>query len=652
MPFDYREYQRKCDSLTVDQLQAEYENYTRQLAGGATSTATSVLFSPFTAGISLVGIGLLAPRVHNARKKREIIEAGLQARGKTHRTRKRDVLAPVAVAGTLSGLTLGLAGPGADMIAGQAVGHGMEYAASHVALDATGAIVEHKHGKRTHQKAHHKLQTQYQYQDYQQSGSLLSQVSPKQSVKPPASPVAQPDLPPAYQFQPQDQNYGPGSPLSPQHAPISYQPASHSQIVLQSAAEPHTSMSQTATYNPAQHPHTGSSPVSMPSELESPSVGTYLPALKNSATRIRYRPVSGVHVQSMSDTLGPKSDESLHITVYELDSEPAEADEGQTAVLPQITMEQEIAFLKAKILEMEIEKREGANRTSTSTNPSQTGPTEPTARSSIGKNEVCQIQLEPFEPELSITPALASLVEHQNFHAPPIAPTHGVTSPSTLSLEYALEDQKFSPSPTPLPAQDFASPSTSSSEYPSDNQILATSLYPAPLRLRSHSAHIPGYHYPPPLSPAPSAVSPITPSPQVNSGNFAPTVPPPRPHSTRIPGYHYPPPSSLSPSILSPNTSSVQYTPDISTSTTSYFAPPLPPRPHSAHIPDHQPSAPNSSTTINSVEQQEGCEAPPLLPRPKQHRPIQRQDSGYYSNPPSRHSSTFSNTSLSTCCSP
>jgi len=224
---------------------------------------------------------------------------------------------------------------------------------------------------------------------------------------------------------------------------------------------------------------------------------------------------------------------------------------------------------------MEIEKREGANRTSTSTNPSQTGPTGPTARSSIGKNEVCQIQLGPFEPELSITPALASLVEHQNFHPSPIAPTHGVTSPSAPSLEYALEHQKFSPA-----------------------------------------------------------------------------VPPPRPHSTRILGYHYPPPSSLSPSILSPNTSSVQYTPDISTPTTSYFAPPLPPRPHSAHIPDHQPSAPNSSTTISSVEQQEGCEAPPLPPRPKQHRPIQRQDSGYYSNPPSRHSSTFSNTSLSTCCSP
>jgi len=44
-------------------------------------------------------------------------------------------------------------------------------------------------------------------------------------------------------------------------------------------------------------------------------VGTYLPALKNSATQIRYGPVSGVQVQSMSDTLGPKSDESLHMLV-------------------------------------------------------------------------------------------------------------------------------------------------------------------------------------------------------------------------------------------------------------------------------------------------------------------------------------------------
>jgi len=153
MPFDYEEYQAKCNTLSTEQLHKEWENYTRQIAGGATSTATSVLFSPLTAGISLVGLGLSAPRIHNARKKREIIEAGLQARGTTHSTRKRDVIAPMAVAGTLGGLTLGLAGPGADMIAGAAVGHGMEYAVAHTALDATGAVLEHGHDEHSKKKA-------------------------------------------------------------------------------------------------------------------------------------------------------------------------------------------------------------------------------------------------------------------------------------------------------------------------------------------------------------------------------------------------------------------------------------------------------------------------------------------------------------------
>jgi len=114
MPFDYDDYKKKCDTLTTEQLHKEWENYTRQIAGGATSTATSVLLSPLTAGISLMGLGLSAPRIHNARKKREIIQAGLEARGGTHNTRKRDVIAPMAVAGTISGLTFGLAGPIAE----------------------------------------------------------------------------------------------------------------------------------------------------------------------------------------------------------------------------------------------------------------------------------------------------------------------------------------------------------------------------------------------------------------------------------------------------------------------------------------------------------------------------------------------------------
>jgi hypothetical protein len=331
MPFDYDEYQKKCDGLTVEQLHAEYANYTRQLAGGATSTATSVLFSPFTAGISLVGIGLSAPRVHNARKKREIIQAGLEARGETHQTRKRDVLAPVAVAGTLSGLTLGFAGPGADMIAGQVVGHGMEYAASHAALDATGAALEHTHDKRTHKKAHEKLQGQYQ--NFQQ-GAVQPQVSFDQSglqmpippsPKPPASIVSQPDGPPAYQNQPQDQKYDFVPPSTPQYAAISYQPASHQQSCIQSAGEPQVPISQPALYISAQQSQSVFSPVFMTSELPaSPVGGTSMPILQNStglpnahshysSSQVQYTPVSEVQSQPTSDKLGSKSDRPIHM---------------------------------------------------------------------------------------------------------------------------------------------------------------------------------------------------------------------------------------------------------------------------------------------------------------------------------------------------
>lgn len=142
MPFDFANYQKKCDGLSIEELQKEWENYTRQISGAATSTAASVLFSPLTAGVSLVGLGLSAPRIHNARKKREIIEAGLQARGTTHHTRPVDVIAPIAITGTISGLTLGLVAPGVDVAAGAIVQRGVEYAATQGALEATGSAIE------------------------------------------------------------------------------------------------------------------------------------------------------------------------------------------------------------------------------------------------------------------------------------------------------------------------------------------------------------------------------------------------------------------------------------------------------------------------------------------------------------------------------
>jgi len=162
MPFDYNAFQTKCDGLSTAELQKEWENYTRQIAGGATSTAGAILFSPLTAGVSLVGLGLSAPRIHNARKKREIIEASLRNRGATHQTRKRDVLAPMAVSGGLGVLTLDLAGPGADLIAGEAVGKGVEYAAAQVVLDGAAATAEHVHTNHEKKEAMEKLRREQQ----------------------------------------------------------------------------------------------------------------------------------------------------------------------------------------------------------------------------------------------------------------------------------------------------------------------------------------------------------------------------------------------------------------------------------------------------------------------------------------------------------
>ena len=101
---------------SLETLQKEWEKHTHQISGSATSTTGSVPLAPVTGGASLVGFGLSTPRIHNARKKREIIEATLQKHGLTHNTRERGVFVPMAVAGTLGGLTLGLAGPCADLL--------------------------------------------------------------------------------------------------------------------------------------------------------------------------------------------------------------------------------------------------------------------------------------------------------------------------------------------------------------------------------------------------------------------------------------------------------------------------------------------------------------------------------------------------------
>ncbi|KAH6698161.1 hypothetical protein BKA61DRAFT_440296, partial [Leptodontidium sp. MPI-SDFR-AT-0119] len=154
MPFDYEKFSAECDGMTEAELHKQWENYTRHISGGSTSTAISVLAAPFTVGVSLIGLVLSAPRIYNARKKQEIIEVHLQSLGSTHHTRKRDVFGPMALSGTIGAVTLGMAPPGSEVIGEIGITHGIAAivenpatveAVVHVAADGVGAGLEEAH---------------------------------------------------------------------------------------------------------------------------------------------------------------------------------------------------------------------------------------------------------------------------------------------------------------------------------------------------------------------------------------------------------------------------------------------------------------------------------------------------------------------------
>lgn len=125
MPFDFKKYDEKCYGLSVEELQREWQHYTRLITGAATSTTVSGLALPLTMGVSTIGIALAAPAIHNARLKREIVERHLNRHNTTHVTRKRDVLGGAAISGTIGVVTLGVGTLGADAIAAQGAEHGM-----------------------------------------------------------------------------------------------------------------------------------------------------------------------------------------------------------------------------------------------------------------------------------------------------------------------------------------------------------------------------------------------------------------------------------------------------------------------------------------------------------------------------------------------
>ncbi|KAM0227390.1 hypothetical protein ACHAPO_011576 [Fusarium lateritium] len=229
MPFDFKAYDQKCQGLTLEELQREWEHYTRLISGAATSTAISGCAIPLTLGVSTIGVAMAAPAIHNARKKREIIERHLNRLNATHQTRKRDVLGSMAVSGTIGVVTLGVGTMGADAVATAGAEHGIQAIVanetaikivSHAALDGAGMAVEHAHTdhlkRKDARKAFQKAgvfqavqdakaaEAGYSIQPYQSNGqhSVYAAAGPSQQLPLPPPPysaaVSQPSPHPVY----------------------------------------------------------------------------------------------------------------------------------------------------------------------------------------------------------------------------------------------------------------------------------------------------------------------------------------------------------------------------------------------------------------------------------------------------------------------
>ena len=147
--------------MSLEELRLEWNHYTRLITGSATSTTISGLAAPFTGGISLVGVFIGSTGIHNARKKRAIIDCHLARYEEQHRTRKRDVIGSMAFSSTLGVATLGIGSMGAEIALAEGIQHGIFEStagtevkvAAHVIADGVGLAIEHKHHKDLKAKA-------------------------------------------------------------------------------------------------------------------------------------------------------------------------------------------------------------------------------------------------------------------------------------------------------------------------------------------------------------------------------------------------------------------------------------------------------------------------------------------------------------------
>ncbi|POS84681.1 hypothetical protein EPUL_006479, partial [Erysiphe pulchra] len=403
MPFDFAAYKKKCDGFTTEELQVEWENYTRQLVGGATLTASSILLSPMTSGISLIGTVISVPQLANARKKRAIVGNKMYSYGVVPHTRKRDLLVPAGIALTTAGLTYGMTPIGAELLGGEPGVRGIEYIVTHATLDTMFAILDEAQNTFHHKRSKHKLkkmqdkQKQFLGKDFvkhdEHSRSnldikrphLLEDKHPQPSRRAlRAYHIDEDDHyydrdhtpPPAYskkyvyhggqvQYS-YDARPGRGKVnLSYDNRPKSSHPPSYNQHPRVSNRRRNYSSSGPAVENlghlrsSASFRRSSLHENSRPSSLHEHSRPSISRSTNSHYSRNnpspRYRSVENSEDECYTDSEDEISDEEKVDEEYESDKDEKKKD-GK--VIEQVlTLEQEVAFLKATILRMEMEKR-------------------------------------------------------------------------------------------------------------------------------------------------------------------------------------------------------------------------------------------------------------------------------------------------------
>ncbi|EFQ93267.1 hypothetical protein PTT_09401 [Pyrenophora teres f. teres 0-1] len=125
MPFDFEKYDQKCSQMSPEQLQLEWDHYTRCLSGAAASATLGGSALVFTAGVSLIGVAIGSAGFHNARKKRQIVKRHLARYREAPTTRRRDVVGSAAFNGAVGLTTLGLGTLGAEKVLELGIEHGL-----------------------------------------------------------------------------------------------------------------------------------------------------------------------------------------------------------------------------------------------------------------------------------------------------------------------------------------------------------------------------------------------------------------------------------------------------------------------------------------------------------------------------------------------